>query len=80
MLKRILSLVSNYDRNLVRTLSNVRGRESDLSSNTIVEEGTTNHVSSVDDGCHVRKVQESLPPDPWEGDWNDYWANINRPD
>jgi hypothetical protein len=66
MLGRILSLVSSYEKK--------RDRKIDQTSGEDPEGRSKEFISSVD---FVSTKQEI--PDPWSGDWNDYWANsINK--
>jgi hypothetical protein len=76
MLKKILSLVFNFDRKL-ETKSIVRSDvqtlpEGDKPSGRRTEEPSTS----------VASTSAKIPfPDPWDGDWNDgvyIWEQINK--
>ena len=47
-------------------------------SNPVVERRSEETNGCVGVGCDEIRLGEKLP-DPWSGDWNDYWANsINK--
>ena len=76
MLKKILSLVSNFDRKL-ETKGTV-GPEVQTIPGGDKPSGRGTEESSA--GMDATSTQNPFP-DPWEGDWNDAaanWSRINR--
>ena len=73
MLKKILSLVFNYDRNARLEKESTPG-----SKPTTEAGGSPASRSQVSDGRMVSPSNESKVypfPDPWDGDWNDAVIN-----
>ena len=70
MLRKILSLIFNYDKRTPRVeAQSITGSESARQSLADPETGTDESSGSVHSGSNKTKVYPF--PDPWDGDWND---------
>lgn len=75
MLRKILSLVFNYDRKRTPRVEeeSTTGSESARESLADLETGTDESSRSIHSGSDKTEI---LPfPDPWDGDWNDAVIN-----